>query len=139
MRYLGERVGLVHKLGKLGAAEEFPDGGYHGADIDQGAGSNGLRANDTHALPDRLGEAQQANVELGLYQLADRTYTPVAKVVDIIAVVSTVIDQNDVPDNLDHVVFGQGALLQMPERLFKRGVELEKLLLVVKTAGQYRF
>ena len=78
-------------------------------------------------------------MKLGLYQLTDRAYTPVAEVVDIVARVIAVIDHDDVTDNLFDVISGQSTPFQVFEYLFKHGVKLEQFFLVVELAGQCHF
>ena len=91
VRQLGQRVGLVHELGQLRAAEELPDGGDDRADVDQGAGRHGLGADNAHALPDDLLQAQETDAELGLDQLADGADAAVAQVVDVIGLSSPLL------------------------------------------------
>lgn len=77
-------VGLVHKLRKLGAAEELLDGGGDRPDVDQGAGGCLLRRRDGHPLPDDPLHPEQADPELVLDELTHRADPPVAQVVHVV-------------------------------------------------------
>ena len=90
MVQLGQRVGLVHELRKLRAAEELAHGRHHRADVDQRAGRRALRVLDGHALLDHALHAQQAHAELRLDQLAHRAHAAVAQVVDVVGAASCV-------------------------------------------------
>ena len=52
-------------------------------------------------------------MELGLNQLANSTYPPIAKMVNIVANVVTIVNHNNVPDYLDNILFGKSSLFQV--------------------------
>ncbi len=85
MRNLGERVGLIHELRELRRSEEFADRSHHWLGVDQV-----VRHRRRHFLIhrhfffDRAFHADQADAELVLHQLADRTHAAVAEVIDIV-------------------------------------------------------
>ncbi len=107
MGEFGQRVGLIHKLGELRAAEELPDRGHYRADVDQDAGGDGLGAQDAHPLPDHPLQAQQADAKLVLNQLADGAYPAVAQVVNVVRAVVAVVNQDDMFYYADDVFLGQ--------------------------------
>ena len=84
VRQLGQRVGLVHELRELRAAEELAHRRDDRPDVDQRAGRRLVRVRDRHALPDHALHAQQADAELVLDQLADGAHAAVAQVVDVV-------------------------------------------------------
>ena len=61
-----QRIGLVHELAELAAAEELLHGRHHGADIDEGAGRGLFGIGDGHAFADYPLHAQEADAELVL-------------------------------------------------------------------------
>src|SRR5581483_6252821 len=67
---LRQSIGLVHKLGKLAAAEEFLHRRHNGTDIDQRVGGSLPWLLNAHALFHHALHAQQTNAELRLDQLA---------------------------------------------------------------------
>ena len=81
---LGQRVGLVHELAQLAAAEELLHRRHDGADVDQGVGRGLLGFLDRHALADDALHAQQADTEGVLDQLAIGADAAVAEVVDVV-------------------------------------------------------
>ncbi len=83
--HLGKRVGLVHELGQLAAAEELLDRRHHRLGVDQVVRHRrGHFLVDGHLLLDRPFHAHQADAELVLQQLADAAHAPVAQVVDVV-------------------------------------------------------
>ena len=110
VRKLGERVGLVHKLRQLRAAEEFAHRRHDRADVYQrrrrGRRRVYLRG---HALFDDALHSQQADAHLILYQLADCADAPVAQVVDVVRRNLAVVDANHLLQQRDDVVRFQRA------------------------------
>jgi hypothetical protein len=81
---LGQRVGLVHELGELAAAEELLHGGHDRPDVDQGVGRGLVDLLDRHPLADDALHAEQADPERVLDQLAVGPDAAVAEVVDVV-------------------------------------------------------
>ena len=84
VREARERVGLVHELRELRGAEELLDGSVNRPDVDERVGRDVIGVLRDHALADDTLHATHANTELVLHELAHRTDTTVAKVVDVI-------------------------------------------------------
>ena len=61
-----QRVGLVHELAELTAAEELLHGGHDGTDVDEGAGGGLIGVRDSHALAYDALHAQEADANLVL-------------------------------------------------------------------------
>ena len=81
---LRERVGLVHELGELAAAEELLHGRHDGPDVDERVGGGLVHLLDGHALLDHALHAQQADPEGVLDELAVGADAAVAEVVDVV-------------------------------------------------------
>ena len=96
---LGERVGLVHELRQLAAAEELLHRRDHGADVDQRVGRRLLRFLDRHALAHDALHAQQADPERVLDQLAIGADAAVAEVVDVVRRAHAVVQLDQVADD----------------------------------------
>ena len=120
----GQRVGLVHELGELAGAEELLDGRDHRPDVDQGLRRDRLDVLGRHPLADDALHPGQAQPDLVLDQLADRTQPPVAEVVDVVGLEHdrlvadrllffTGVQPDEVLDRRDDVVLGQRALPQL--------------------------
>ena len=92
-------IGLVHELGKLGAAKEFPDGGNDGADVDQGLRSGLFRVRLGHALFDHALHAEETYSHLILHELADATDPAIAQVVDVVGAAYAVVELDDSADH----------------------------------------
>ena len=110
VRQLRQRIGLVHELAQLAAAEKFLHRGDDGADVDQRAGRRLVRVRDRHALAHDPLHAQQADAELVLHQLTDGAHAAVAEVVDIVGAVLAVVDPNLLPDDRDQVMLRERSL-----------------------------
>ena len=124
MRQLGQRVGLVHELRELVAAEEFLHGSLHRADVDQRRGGGLVGVDDRHPLADHALHPHHADPELVLQLLADGADAAVAEVVDIVVALDAAIDRDLGEDDSEQVTH--------PERLLARlvgvlalGVETE--------------
>ena len=81
---LGQRVGLVHELGQLAAAEELLHRRHHGPDVDERVRRRLLGIGDRHPLLDDALHAEQADPELVLDELAVGADAAVAEVVDVV-------------------------------------------------------
>src|SRR3569833_2848523 len=120
-----ERVGLVHELRQLRGAEELLDRRHDRADVDQGLRRDRLDVLCRHALADDALHAGQAQADLVLDELAARTDTAVAEVVDVVGLDRDVatrrgghlllagVQPDEVVDGRDDVVLGQGALSEV--------------------------
>ena len=84
VRELRDRVGLIHKLRKLGRAEKFADYRRNGADIDKARRRDLHGVLRGHSFLDEPLETGDTDAELVLKQLAHRTHAAVAEVVDVV-------------------------------------------------------
>ena len=121
---LGQRVGLVHELGELGAAEEFPNGGNHGADVDQGLGRGVFLLHQGHLFLDHPLHAEQADAHLVLHQLADGADAAVAQVVNVVHLAVAVVDADHLAKDGNDVVAGQYLVAAVIRRAAQVAVEL---------------
>ena len=106
MRQLCQRIVLIHELGQRRRAEEFLDGGSHRTDVDQCCRCDVLcilRLNG-HALTDDTLHTGETDAELVLEQLAHRTDTAVAQVVDVVHVAHAVAQVQEVADGGEDVI-----------------------------------
>ena len=76
--YLGEKIGLVHKLRQLAGAEKFLNGGCNGFRIDQVVRHKGLDLLQAHPFPDGPFHPDKTDPVLILDQLPDSSDPPVA-------------------------------------------------------------
>jgi hypothetical protein len=125
VRESGERVRLVHELRELAGPEELLDGGHDRPDVDERLRRDLLHVLRRHALADHTLHAREADAELVLDQLADRTDAPVAEVVDVVHVVAGVAlpQAHEVLDGREHVLAGERGLLDR-QREAEFGVDL---------------
>ncbi|MNY04736.1 hypothetical protein D3C86_1374320 [compost metagenome] len=79
-----KRVHLVHELRQLRGTEEFANGGSCRLRVDQVLRHHGVDFDRGHTFLDRTFHAQKAQTILVFHQLADRTNTAVAEVVDVV-------------------------------------------------------
>ena len=111
VRQLGQRVGLVHELRQLRAAEELLHRGDDRPDVDQGARRRLVGVGDRHALAHDALHAQQADAELVLDQLAHGAHAAVAQVVDVVVQPEAEVDADQLLDDADDVGVRQRARL----------------------------
>ena len=104
-----QRVGLVHELRQLRGAEEFAHRGRGRFGVDQVLRHDGVDLDRRHALLDRAFHAEQADAILVFHQLADRTDTAVAEVVDIVDLALAVAQLDQSLDAGDDVLVAEGA------------------------------
>ena len=102
-----QRVGLVHELRQLRGAEEFTNSSDGRLRIDQVVRHDGRYSTDAHALLDGALHAEQANAVLVFQQLANRTDTAVAEVVDIVDFALAVLQVDQCLDNGENVFLAQ--------------------------------
>ena len=82
----GQRVGLVHELRQLVAAEELANRARNGTHVDQFRGNRVLRLfQPTNAVLEHAVHAEQADANLVPHQLAGNAHAAVAQVVDVVA------------------------------------------------------
>ena len=82
---LRQRIGLIHELRQLRAAEEFTDRRHHRLGVDQIVRHRRRHVRiDAHLFLDGALHADQPDAELVLHQLADRAHTAVAEMIDVI-------------------------------------------------------
>ena len=106
---LRERVGLVHELRQLRAAEELAHRRRHRLGVDQVVRHRRVDLDRAHALAHRALHAQQADAELVLHQLADRAHAPVAEMIDVVDLAAAVLDLDQHLDDGDDVLVAQHA------------------------------
>ena len=106
---LRQRVGLVHELRQLRAAEELAHRRRHRLGVDQVVRHRRVDLDRAHPLAHRALHAQQADAELVLHQLADRAHAPVAEVIDVVDLAAAVLDLDQHPDDCDDVLVAQHA------------------------------
>ena len=109
-RELGERVGLVHELAELAAAEELLHRGHDGPDVDQGVRGGLVDLLDRHPLANDALHAQEADAEGVLDQLAVGPDPAVPEVVDVVLGMEPAIALDEVPDDRRDVLAGDRPL-----------------------------
>ena len=92
VRYLGQRVGLVHELRQLAGTEEFLEGRGHRLVVDEFLRHERLDVLETHAFLDRPLHAHQPDAELIFDQFADGPYAAVAQMVDVVRHAAAVLE-----------------------------------------------
>ena len=120
MRQLRQRVGLVHELRKLTAAEELPHRGHHRPRrADQPLWRDRLRVLDRHPLSDTALKSLEPRADMHLDQLADRTNAAVAEVVDIVRLAEPIAESDHLPNDLDQILSRSesGCRVALPSRL----------------------
>ncbi len=110
VRQLRQRIGLVHHLAQLAAAEEVLDGGGDGLGVDEGARGHVLLVADGHALLHGAAQLEEALAQLVGGQLVDGADAAVAEVVDVVDVALAVAQAHDVADGVEVVQGPQGHL-----------------------------
>ena len=107
VRDLGQRVRLVHELRQLRAAEELLDRGRDRLGVDEVVRQQVLALGLAEALLHRALDAHEARAELVLGELAHRTDTAVAEMVDVVDLAAAVAQLDQDLDDGDDVVVGQ--------------------------------
>ena len=117
---LGQRVGLVHHLRQLAAAEEVLDRRADALGVDQRPRGHVVGLLEAHPLLNGAAELEEALAQLVGGQLVDRPQPAVAQMVDVIDMNPGVVppaQPEDVPDGVDvilgverHLVFGHGLI-----------------------------
>ena len=100
MRELRERIGLVHDLRELAAAEEILDRRRDRLRIDERARRHVLLIANRHALLHRAAQLEEAFAELVGRQLVDGAHAAVAEVVDVVDVALAGPQLDDVADGV---------------------------------------
>ncbi len=122
----GQRVGLIHELGKLAGAEEFVNHGHDRLDGDQSLRSDYIHILDGHSfLYDSLHSAE-AYFELVHQELAHASYAAVTQMIDVVIVVSRnlVNEIHKVLQRFDDIYFAEGAIATVFEFLLVVETEL---------------
>ena len=130
-RQFGQRVGLVHELAELAAAEELLHRRHHGPDVDEGVRGRLVDFLDRHALADDALHAEQADPEGVLDQLAVGADAAVAQVVDVVRSAEAAVQLDQVADDRRDVLTGDDPLLAVqlgPHPLGHRGELLVELV-----------
>ncbi len=123
-----ERIGLIHKLGKLTGTEELLDDSRNRLGVDQVMRHQAVHFLQTHPLLDRTLHPDQADPVLVFQQFTNRTHTTVTEMVDIVdldseltgialivghlPVIDAVTQVNQVTDNFQDILFRQGGDFQ---------------------------
>ena len=107
MRQLCQRVGLIHELRQLRTAEELLDRRHHRTDIDQHLGRDRFHILNGHPLAHHALHTRKADAELVLQQLAHRTQTAVAEMVDIVRLHLAIHQTQEHAYSLDDIRLGQ--------------------------------
>ncbi len=111
VRQLGQRVGLVHELAELAAAEELLHRRHDRADVDQRVRRGLVDLLDRHALVDDALHAEQADAERVLDQLAVGADAAVAEVVDVVRQAEAAVQLDQVADDRGDVLASDDPLL----------------------------
>src|SRR5947208_2858970 len=113
VRKPGEGVGLVHELRQLRGSEELLDGGHDGPDVDQRLRRDRLDVLSGHALLDDPLHPREPDPDLVLDELANRTETAIAEVIDVVGVeaLRAGVQVHEVGDRLEHVLVGEDTLV----------------------------
>ena len=109
---LRQGVGLVHELGKLGPSEKLPHRCNYRPDVHQPLGSGYFRIHQGHLFLHHALHAQQTDAHLVLHQFAHRPDPAVAQVVNIVGMVLSPVELDDVTDDLYQIVHGQHMFLR---------------------------
>ena len=107
MSHLGQRVGLIHKLRQLVGTEERVDNARQGLCVDQVDRGKHLVITNIHSLTNGASHTHKANRELIRQLLANRTYTAVREVVDIVYVSLRVDQLDQIFDDGYHILLSQ--------------------------------
>ena len=104
MRQLGEWVRLIHELRELRRPEECLDDRAHRPRVYEIVERNffGVCVNG-HSLFDQARHARQTDRELIRDQLADRPNAPVAQMVDVVHMSTTLMELNEIPEDSNKV------------------------------------
>ena len=104
---LRQRIGLVHELRQLRAAEELTDRGGDRLGVDQIVRHRRVDLDRAHPLAHRALHAQEPDAELILHQLAHRAHPAIAEIVDVVDLAATVLDLDHVLDDGEDVLVAQ--------------------------------
>src|SRR3546814_1150759 len=102
-RDFGQRIGLIHELGKLRGAEELAHASHSGLRVNEVVGHDCRNVDARHALLDRTLHTKQANAILIFQQFADRTHAAVAEIVDIVDFALAIFKVHQFLDDSDNV------------------------------------
>ena len=128
VRQFRQRVGLVHELRELAAAEELLDGRGDRADVDQILRAHLVQVLNGHALLDHALQAGQAHADLVLQKLAHGAHAAVAEVVDVVHIADAVEEAELVADGGNDVVHQHVLGHELIGGLLKRLTEGQSVL-----------
>ena len=111
-------VGLIHELGKLRRPEEFFDRARNRSYVDKSVGSDILGILRGHSFFDNPFKTIDADSELVLQKFADRPYSTIAEVVDIIYGTDTVIEVAVQRNGSDYIVRGYMLMIEFVDERF---------------------
>jgi hypothetical protein len=135
-RQFRQRVGLVHELAQLAAAEELLHRCHDRADVDEGVRRRLVDLLDGHPFPDDALHAQEADPECILDQLAVRADAPVAEVVDVVARMEAAVALDQMADDRGDVLAGDRPMIdrQLDPHALRDAAELLVELVAADTA-----
>ena len=113
MRYLAQRVRLIHELRQLVRSEETIDYRAQRLGIDQICRSEYLIISDVHTLTNGSGHTSQTNSKLAVQLFANCTDSTIRKVVDIIDVRIRIHQIQQVFDDEQNIALRQGSILDV--------------------------
>ena len=100
-----KRIGLIHKLGKLTAAEELTDGRHNRLGVDQVVRHGGFHLlMNRHFFLDRPFHPHQTDSELIFQQLPNGTNATVPQMVNIVHAPDTLLELQQITNDLIEVL-----------------------------------
>ncbi len=124
VRQLAQRVVLIHKLRKLGGAEELLDRRGNRLDINQTLRRNPFQILRRHTLAHHAFQTGKPDTVLVLQKLAYRTDTAVAQMVNIIVMPGGIFQMHIVVDGCKYIVFGDMLRNQIRDILADRFLDI---------------
>src|SRR6185369_6408469 len=135
VRHFAERIGLIHELRELRAAEVLLDHRAHGLGVEQVVRHQGVDfLRHAHALFDRASHANQTDAVLVLHQLTDRAHATVTEVIDVVHRTAAVLELDQVPNGFEDVTRREYGLLEV-RLLFLRKIPV-KLVVQLEAADR---
>ena len=123
VRDFAERIGLIHELRQLRAAEEFANRGHNRFRVHQVVRhSRGHFLINGHLFLDGALHADQTDAELVLQELADRADAAIAKMIDVVHRADILAQLEQVPDGGHEIGGIEGACF---ERRFQTQLDIE--------------
>ncbi len=108
---LGERIGLIHKLGQLARAEKLLQGRRDRLVVDELLRHEGFDILQAHLLLDGPLHAHKPDAEMILDELPDGSDAPIAQMIDVIDRSIAVFQLHEVANHFQDILFPQCSLL----------------------------